>query len=72
RNGEDGGDAVVMFRGMGGCEDDVWRGGVEREKVVCRLLAGVGVAGNLAGKDGGAGKRRREEEVCVRVLKKNE
>ncbi|GKA26834.1 hypothetical protein Tco_0712943 [Tanacetum coccineum] len=26
-------------------EDDVWRGGVEREKVVCRLLAGVGMAG---------------------------
>ncbi|GJX43591.1 hypothetical protein Tco_0260267 [Tanacetum coccineum] len=37
-------------------EDDVWRGGVKREKVGCRLLAGVGLAGNLAGNDGGAGK----------------
>ncbi|GKC92960.1 hypothetical protein Tco_1158402 [Tanacetum coccineum] len=36
--------------------DNVWRGGVEREKVGCRLLARVGVAGNLAGRDGGAGK----------------
>ncbi|GJT69454.1 retrovirus-related pol polyprotein from transposon TNT 1-94 [Tanacetum coccineum] len=50
-----------------GCEDDVWRGGVEREKVVCRLLAGVGVAGNLAGKDGGAGKPKGERRCMCRV-----
>ncbi|GJR95716.1 hypothetical protein Tco_0267890 [Tanacetum coccineum] len=60
--------------GMFRCEDDVWRGGVEREKVVCRLLAGVGVSGNLAGKDGGAGKKRREEEIFmtdINALMKN-
>ncbi|GKD43978.1 hypothetical protein Tco_1268623 [Tanacetum coccineum] len=65
RGGEDGGDDVVMFHGMGGCgvrNDDEGRydesgvDGVERDKVVCQLLARVGVAGNLAGKDGGAGK----------------
>ncbi|GKC64057.1 hypothetical protein Tco_1096655, partial [Tanacetum coccineum] len=31
--------------GWRGDEDDEDRGGVEREKGVCRLLAGVGMAG---------------------------
>ncbi|GKB35293.1 hypothetical protein Tco_0880235, partial [Tanacetum coccineum] len=44
---DDGGSGVgkMMTKVIWWSEDDVWRGGVEREKVVCRLLAGVGMAG---------------------------
>ncbi|GKA71111.1 hypothetical protein Tco_0777250, partial [Tanacetum coccineum] len=66
------GDEIMEAAVIWWSEDDVWRGGVEREKVVCRLLAGVGVAGNLAGKDGGARSCERGEGkvlgFCVCVI----
>ncbi|GKD60068.1 hypothetical protein Tco_1297577, partial [Tanacetum coccineum] len=59
-DGRDGVEGVVVAAVV----DDVRRGGVEREKVVCRLLAGVGVAGNLAGKYGGAENVEVGGDVC--------